>query len=64
MTAAEKHKRRSELSKTEREFDRILSMCDSQSQMDRIRGRGLEKAFRARFTEEQMNAMFERIKDL
>ena len=46
-----------------REFDRIVRLCDSQRQMDRIIGRGKMRDLQGRFTKEELDEMWLRIKD-
>ena len=45
-----------------KEFDRIITMCESQNQMDRIKGRLLWSKFSDRFTLEELHEAWEKIK--
>lgn len=46
-----------------REFDRLVTLMDSRSQMARIDGRIKLKKFEARFTKAEMDEMWQKIKD-
>jgi hypothetical protein len=45
------------------EFDRLVTKMDSRNQMQRIKGRLDWSAFRDRFTKEELDEMWELIKD-
>jgi hypothetical protein len=44
-------------------FDRIVALTDSIYQMDRIKGRLEYRHFESRFTKDELNEMWQKIKD-
>ena len=46
-----------------KEFDRLVSLMDSQNQMDRIHGRLTFYRWKEKFTEETIDQMWQIIKD-
>lgn len=52
----------SKWTKDEIEFDRLVRRSESRNQLERIEGRLDIKKFYDRFTKEQLDAMWERIK--